>query len=222
MDATELPADTRFAWPCARDVLLAWARGVRDPRPDATGRVWTGRSPAGTVSTITLPPAVLPDDLPPSDPRTFAAALRTRLGRELVLLIQAGAFAAALFVDDELLVHRARRRYVIRGRGRAQPTHLDRRGKSRYGSRLRLQNARRLVDDLRDCLAGWVAAHGEPERVHLSCPVRLWADFASARPPLPLGATTPRRVPFHVQRPTFAELTRVRFLLTHGELRTER
>ena len=65
-----------------------------------------------------------------------------RLGLHAVLLIQAGACALGLWRDEELLEHKAFKAYVVRGRGRAQPTHLKTRGKSRYGSRLRLQNHR--------------------------------------------------------------------------------
>ena len=39
---------------------------------------------------------------------------------------------------EELVRHKVFKRYVVRGRGRAQPTHLKSKGKSRYGSRLRL------------------------------------------------------------------------------------
>ena len=44
--------------------------------------------------------------------------------------------------DDGEIVHtKSIKKYVVRGRGRAQPTHLATKGKSRYGSRLRLQKA---------------------------------------------------------------------------------
>ena len=51
------------------------------------------------------------------------------------------SIATRLWRDDELVAHKVVKKYVVRGRGRAQPLHLKTRGKSRYGSRLRLANA---------------------------------------------------------------------------------
>ncbi|RMF72748.1 MAG: hypothetical protein D6738_10480 [Acidobacteria bacterium] len=210
----------RFPWRDAANALGEWAAQAVDVRCDASGRVWTGRRRDGTPTRIELPLLVLPDEPPPrADAAAFAARLRARPGRTLVLLLRAGAMAAGLWDDDDLLAHRVRRRYVVRGHGRAQTTHLRRRGKSRYGSRLRLQNARRLVDDIAGCVAEWAATWGEPERCLLSCPVRQWAAITAAHPDLALGPRPPTRIPFHVREPRFDELRRIRFLLAHGEVR---
>ena len=58
----------------------------------------------------------------------------------VLLLLQAGAMAIGQWDVDELMYHKAIRRYVVRGHGRAQPLHARTKGKSRYGARLRLQN----------------------------------------------------------------------------------
>ena len=64
---------------------------------------------------------------------------------QLLLLLRAGAMAFGCWRGGELLQHKAVRKYVVRGSGKAQSTHLKTRGKSRYGSRLRLQNWRRFT-----------------------------------------------------------------------------
>lgn len=53
------------------------------------------------------------------------------LGPCCVVLVRAGAFALGLWDDDELVQHKAKKRYVTRGKGKAQLTHLKTRGKSR-------------------------------------------------------------------------------------------
>jgi len=70
----------------------------------------------------------------------------------------------------------------VRGNGRAQATHLKTRGKSRYGSRLRLQNWRRLLSETNERLHDLWQQYGVPARVFWSAPVRVWADVLAADP----------------------------------------
>ena len=139
---------------------------------------------------------------------------------QLVLLLQAGAMALGCWRGDELLEHKAVRRYVVRGSGRAQPTHLKTRGKSRYGSRLRLQNWRRLLVDTNRRLTESVERLGEPDRVFFAVPVRAWSELFAADPPPPFArdAALLQRIPMHVHRPDHGELLRVRAWLCHGRL----
>lgn len=140
--------------------------------------------------------------------------------RQCVLLLQAGAMAIGLWDGDELVDHKAIRRYVVRGHGRAQPLHRKTRGKSRYGARLRLQNWKRLLTETNERLRDVEARFGAPERVFVGVPVRVLADLFAAEPPPPFERGDPRlqRLPMHVHRPDFAELQRVRGWLCHGRL----
>lgn len=139
------------------------------------------------------------------------------LGREFVLLLRAGAAAFGLWRDGELVAHKTSTRYVVRGHGRAQPAHLARKGKSRYGSRLRLQNARRLLAEVNERARQWWDEAGGFDAVYLACPERLWPDLRDADPPPPfLGRIEPVRIPLHVHEPRHAELLRVRGALEHG------
>ena len=129
---------------------------------------------------------------------TWITELPEDLGTELVLLMQAGAHAAGLWVDDELIAHRADKRYVVRGNGKAQPTHLKTRGKSRYGSRLRLQNAKALDADTVDLLCTWHEEWGAFDAAWVSCAPRAWSAFKDLRPAPPLEGVQIRRIPLDV------------------------
>jgi hypothetical protein len=119
-----------------------------------------------------------------------------------------------------LLHHKASRRYVVRGHGKAQPLHRKTRGKSRYGARLRLQNWKRLLAETNARLRDYWRDFGAPERVFLAVPVRTLPELLAAEPAPPFARDDPRlqRVPMHVHRPDFAELQRVRRWLGSGRL----
>ncbi|MEZ5962967.1 MAG: hypothetical protein R3F56_03880 [Planctomycetota bacterium] len=141
------------------------------------------------------------------------------LGRELVLLVRAGAAALGLWRDGVLVAHKTFTRYVVRGNGRAQPTHLARKGKSRYGSRLRLQNAQRLMVEVNERIGVWWDQVGGFDAVYLSCPERVWADLRRTDPPPRfVGDLAPIRIPMHVHEPRHEELLRVRLALERGSV----
>lgn len=122
----------------------------------------------------------LPPVLPLSQIRSeqeLLAALPDALGLHLVVLLQAGAASLGLFEDGQSIETKTLKKYVVRGRGKSQTTYLKRKGKSRYGSRLRLQNARRLLIEINEKLESWLGLYGEPDRLFYSAPVRLWPEL---------------------------------------------
>lgn len=156
--------------------------------------------------------------------RLAAAAPAPGIERHLVLLLRAGATAIGCWQGDELCYHKAIRTYVVRGSGKAQPTYLASRGKSRYGSRLRLQNWRRLLNDVGERVAWCAQQHGEPERIFTAMPVRVASDLWEADSPPPFARDDARllRLPVHVHRPDFEELLRVRRWMARGQLELAR
>lgn len=177
-------------------------------------------SDPGPALRIVLPRLLPVRDVDP-DPARFLAALEAqpRLGRCALVLVQAGASALALYDDDSLLAHKVIKKYVVRGNGKAQPKHLKTRGKSRYGSRLRLQNYSGQLTQTLEKLGEWWEAFGPFHRVHLACGSRLEHDLMESPPGMPWDESlSVERVPFHVHVPDFAELKRVRWLLTHGRI----
>ncbi|PIE24939.1 MAG: hypothetical protein CSA62_01745 [Planctomycetota bacterium] len=169
------------------------------------------------------PPAVLSPSEPGLDAETWLEDLPSRLGLHLLVLLRAGAFAAGLWEDAELIQHKCQKRYVSRGRGLAQSTYLAKRGTSRYGSRLRLQNAARLLEELRQRLDDWIREQSQVQGRGVEClllgaPVRMRARLFEA--PIP----TAKGLPIHTlgqdfAEPCFEELGRQYRLCCQGELR---
>ncbi len=196
--------------------------GARFPAAAADNR---GRA---LVDPATGARLVVPFVLPP--PRSgepaldYLARMPERLGRVCVLLLQAGAFAVGYWDDGELVRHKADKRYVVRGNGKAQPTHRKTRGKSRYGSRLRLQNWQKLLASANRKLAAWWGELGEPEQFFVSVPIRSMSDLFAAEPPPPIARDDARvrRIPVHAHIPDFRELQRVHRLLQRGRLELPR
>lgn len=183
---------------------------------DRSGFVFTAPGAAGRLRPPLAALRVRPGERVADYRARFAAVHEL----QVVLLLQAGAMAFGCWDGDELVDHKAERKYVVRGHGKAQPLHARTRGKSRYGARLRLQNWRRLLAATSRRLLQCQERHGEPVRIFCSAPVRALADLFAGSPPPPFRRDDPRlqRVPMHVHRPDFAELLRVRGWLRHGRL----
>jgi hypothetical protein len=200
------------------EVLGALARThTLTPSPD--GRRIVAYGDAGRPALEIQPPPLLP--IPPGtwDLEAYREAARRPEGRVLLLLLQAGACALGLWEDGVLVRHKVIRRYVVRGTGRAQTTYLKTRGKSRYGSRLRLRNASLLLCESAAKMRAWWEENGPFGRVFASCPVRLWPELFGADPPPPFPQRGfAERVPLAVRVPCFEELRRVRWHLSHGRV----
>ena len=208
----------RFHW---RETATRLTRLLEewDLSVDAAGRWLEARDAAGAPVLRFYPPLVQRVGEPGPDPADYLAGLRDELGLELVLLLQAGSAALGVWRDDELIAHKVIKKYVVRGRGRAQPAYLKTRGKSRYGSRLRLRNARALLVEVNQKLGEWARDWGPLERIFYSCPVRTWPELLRAKPPPPFGVGDPLvKIPVDVHVPDFEELLRVRRILTHGRV----
>lgn len=185
------------------------------------GAVADGRAFAAPGGAARLwPPLVLPAPRPGQTPVAYAAALPERLGRQCVLLLRAGAAALGYWDEDELVRHKVFKRYVVRGHGHAQQSWLKTRGKSRYGSRLRLQNRARLLAEVNGRLRLWWDELGAPEQVFWAMPPRSLPELFAAGPGPPLlrDDARLRRIPLHVHEPGFRELRRVRALLGRGRV----
>lgn len=217
MDAADRPRRrVRFHGDDLGEQLEAFVTRWPDAAADARGSGFVAPDGSARLRLPALAPRPAPGELA----RLYAERPSAAAGHEVVLLLRAGAMALGCWLDGELVAHKAERKYVVRGHGRAQPTHLKTRGKSRYGARLRLQNWRRLLTGTNERLVELWQRFGAPQRLFRSAPVRVWADLLAAEPAPPFVAAGPdaERLPLHVHRPDFAELLRVRSWLEHGEL----
>ncbi len=141
-------------------------------------------------------------------------------GIHSLLLVQAGATAIGVWEDDEILRHKVIKKYVVRGTGRAQPVHLKTKGKSRYGSRLRLQNAKSQLVETNEKLIDYSSEVGPFERIFYSVPVRTWPELFRTTPLPPFAADDPglTKIPLDVHVPNFEELERVHAWLCRGRI----
>lgn len=200
-----------FPWQECRARLEDLLEHCSQIRVDARGRAFEVLDEESELRVRLRPPLLLPDVPLEGRLEDYLEEDLEEPGLQLMLLIQAGAVAMGLWEGEEILAHKAFKKYVVRGKGKAQATHLASKGKSRYGSRLRLQNWQSQILELKERCLDWQQSYGDFERVLVSCPVRLWPDlFASA--PLPPfdqreGIT---RIPMDVAVPSHAELLRVR------------
>jgi len=165
------------------------------------------------------PPLVFPLAPAPRSLSDYLEALPDEPGHHSVILMQAGAVTLGRFDRTERLARKSLRRYVVRGKGRAQPLHLKTKGKSRYGSRLRLQNARRLLVETNEKLIEWEEEFGPADRIYYSCPVRLWPSLFETTPPPPFEKSGPLvRIPLDLPRPTVDVLSRTYRSLEYGRI----
>lgn len=165
------------------------------------------------------PPLVFPIAADCRSLADYLAALPAHPSRHSVILMQAGAVALGRFDRAQCLAKKAFRRYVVRGKGRAQPLHLKTKGKSRYGSRLRLANARRLLVETNEKLLEWEQEFGPADIIYYSCPVRLWPSVFDTTPRPPFEKTGPLvRIPLDLPRPNTEMLARTYRALEHGRI----
>lgn len=212
-DAPE-PRTTGFSVADLAAQLAAFQRSFPGARADASGVVF-----AADAAALRLPLAA-PRALADERVGDYAERLEARAEVQLLLLLQAGAMAFGCWRGGDLVQHKAVRKYVVRGNGKSQATHLKTRGKSRYGSRLRLQNWKRLLGETNARLAECEAVSGPFERIFFAAPVRVWPELFAADPAPPFGRDDDRlqRVAMHVHRPDHDELLRVRRRMMAGRL----
>ncbi len=163
------------------------------------------------------PPLLQPIEI--INPHAYALSLASPPGMYLVILMQAGATALGTFENGELLRHKCNKRYVVRGSGKAQPTHLQSKGKSRFGSRLRLQNHKRLQLEAHEKLRQWRQELGEPALKYYACPVRTWSEFFlnGLQPAYP-SAKGFRKIPSDFPVPSLQTLTKANGFISHGRV----
>lgn len=176
-----------------------------DPRADQPARQWL-RAPLMYLQDEELAyPQILQRRLQSPEPA-------------LIILMQAGMAALALVRGEQVLGSRIVRRYMVRkSQGKAQYSYLQQRGKSRLGSRIRLQQTKKFFQDVNSQLHDWLRREPSIERIFLSCGPRLkglW--YGEAQKP-PIDKKDPRwqRIPLSLGDANQDELQRVhQFLLT--------
>ena len=165
-------------------------------------------------------PVCLPPILGTDSPESWLERLPDPPGRELIIVLQAGASAVGVFDHEreDWLNRHVFRRYVIRGNGKAQPTHLKTKGKSRYGSRLRLQNAKKLADETVDWIEQALMQEGPIDTVLRAAVDTTWFEFVRHCEVLEQLADRTHRIPIDLGRPNLETLEQARWAAHRGEV----
>ncbi len=201
-----------------RSVLLE-LRDSYNLSVDRKGRGFLIVESDGQQSGRVVVPALQPLPYDCQTLETYLASIEEGPGLHLIILVQAGASAMGLWDGEQLLKHKVIKKYVTRGKGKAQTTFLKTRGKSRYGSRLRLQNAKLHLQLTNEKMTEWWRQYGPVPRVFYSCPVRLWTEVFNAATPPPFSKDHAIfKIPMDVRVPCHEELLKVRRRLTFGEV----
>ncbi len=138
-----------------------------------------------------------------------------------IILIQAGAAALGQYETKELKNHRVIKKYMVRKKqGKAQIKHLASKGKSRLGSRIRLQNSVRFFEEINDILTEWDIT-STSETILLSLPKNLKNLLFTSRTPTPFDKKDQRirKIPVDVKVPSYKELLHINWIAGRALLR---
>ncbi len=137
--------------------------------------------------------------------------ISTTLPNYLILLIQAGNAALGYFEEGEMSNHKVVRKYMIRKKqGKFQGSHLKTKGKSKYGSRVRLHNTLEFFEDINQKLEDWEIVD-EVARILYFASIPLWNMMFESKIPCPFEKEDVRlrKIPKDVHIPNYEELLRI-------------
>lgn len=120
-----------------------------------------------------------------------------------LVLMQAGEAALGRVVHHQLVEQKRIRKYMVRKKqGKSQLKHLNQKGKSRAGSRIRLKQTARFFEDINSLLHQWKEVE-EPQKILYSCTATLWPHwFAQAPfPPYAQNHALWQRINWYINNP---------------------
>lgn len=139
----------------------------------------------------------------------------------LVMLVQAGIASLGAFEQGNMLYHKVIRKYMVRKcQGKNQLKHLREKGKSREGSRIRLQQTQEFIHEIQDTLTGWKEILDETGMIYYSCDVRLFSEIFSGDKKSVISPSGIQfiKIPFYVKPPNYKELVHVNYSLSTSTL----
>ncbi len=133
----------------------------------------------------------------------------------ILLLIQAGSAAIGHYEEGKLVNHKVIKKYMIRAaQGKAQLKHLNSKGKSKLGSRIRLAQTKDFFEEINEKLEEWEVTN-IPFIFH-SASIDCWNLLFESKINCPFDKKDERlkKVPLLVYTPDFEELLRInKFIL---------
>ena len=140
-----------------------------------------------------------------------------------ITLIQSGACALGYFEDDDMLDHKVFKTYMVRKKqGKSQLTHLNTKGKSRAGSRIRLANSIQFFEDINERQQEYFEEY-DIDRIAISCSKTLWPFLFDSKTQCPFKKDDQRlyKIPIHVNTPNYEQLEHTHLYLQKGHLHFE-
>ena len=127
-----------------------------------------------------------------------------------ILLMESGRAAMGVYRDGKIIEHKNIRKYMVRKKqGKSQLKHLKTRGKSRYGSRLRLQESEAFFYEIIERLQNENCS--EAPFVFYHCPATLWPFLTeeAEEQKFEMNSKVWRRLGVNVKECSFDELKRM-------------
>ncbi len=135
----------------------------------------------------------------------------------IIVLIQSGSCALGVFQADQVLDHKVIKSYMVRKKqGKSQVKYLNKKGKSRAGSRVRLSNTLDFFDAINERLTDYLDEF-EIEKIAMSCSKSLIPYLHNGKISCPFDKKDERlyKIPKHIVVPNFEVLLSTHeFLLT--------
>ena len=134
-------------------------------------------------------------------------------------MVKAGQACVGYFHHGKLEDHKVFRAYMVRQKqGKSQIKHLNTKGKSRAGSRIRLAETERFFEEINERLESYQAY--PIDFWGISCSKTLWPYLFSSQTPPPFTSDSSNLIelPFHVSQASFEELEQGGRLLSQAHL----
>jgi hypothetical protein len=138
----------------------------------------------------------------------------------LILLIQAGGNAGLAHTEEgEIVSHKIIRRYTVRQKqGKSQLKHLNSKGKSKLGSRIRLAQTKDFFEEINKKLQEW-ELENIPLIFYSATPDVMHAVFeAKNQPPFQKKDERLQKLPLDMPLPTMEEVLQTKSFLQDGIL----
>lgn len=181
--------------------------------------VLQGLDAAGKVLWWFRVPLIFPRMAQDETLESYTVKLSEDLPTFLVLLLRANGNASIGYVEQgKLLNHKVIRKYMVRQKqGKSQIKHLKTRGKSRAGSRVRLEQTIEFAEEINQKLIDWETE--DAERILVSSSIDVWNLLfkVNVLPPFAKRDERLRKIPYHIHTPNFQELKKIVRLVTFGK-----
>lgn len=128
----------------------------------------------------------------------------------LILLIQAGSAVIGQYEDGKLINHKVIKKYMIRAsQGKAQLKHLNSKGKSKLGSRIRLAQTKGFFEEINEKIQEWETDY--VPYIFYSASIDCWNLLFESKilPTFEKKDERLKKIPLLIHTPDFEELIKI-------------